>query len=412
MSAGGAILDGIRVIDCGTYIAGPAAATALSDFGAEVIKVERPPHGDPYRYIGRVPGMPVSETEFCWILDSRNKKSIALNVADPAGRDVLLRLVATADVFVTNFQPQMIARFRIGYEELRTVNERLIYAGVTGYGELGAEAEKPGYDITAYWARSGLMSQMHSGDAEPCLSVCGFGDHPTAMSMFGAILLGLYHRERTGRGLHVSTSLIASGAWSNSCLIQAQLCGAEFLKRRTRKHPQNPTVNHYHARDGQRFLLCLLDPHKEWERLGRAIERPELAGDPRFASPQARRANSAELVAILDAEFERHDMAEWARRFEELDLVWSPVPNMDQVGRDPQMRANGVLVPIEDSDVLTVSSPITAHGVEKVPARGAPGVGQHTREVLVSLGYEEEAIRSLLDRGVALAPPPDTEHSG
>src|SRR5437867_3314806 len=168
------LLSGLRVIDCGTYIAGPAAATIMSDFGAEVIKVERPPAGDPYRLLFRLPGMPASPIDYCWVLDARNKKSLALDLGDASGREALLKLVASADVFVTNYQPQLVAKFRLGYQELRAVNPRLIYAHVTGYGEIGPEAEKPGYDATAYWARSGLMGLMHDVDAEPTRSPAGF----------------------------------------------------------------------------------------------------------------------------------------------------------------------------------------------------------------------------------------------
>src|SRR5712691_11646255 len=161
------LLTGIRVIDCGTYIAGPAAAVVMADFGAEVIKIERPPYGDPYRYLSLLPGMPASEHLFCWILDGRNKKSVALNLEEDSARDALLKLVATADVFITNYQPALVRKFRLAYEELRRVNARLIYAQVTGFGERGDEAEKPAYDQTAYWAHSGLMFTMHNADAEP-----------------------------------------------------------------------------------------------------------------------------------------------------------------------------------------------------------------------------------------------------
>src|SRR5216684_5753512 len=198
------LLSGLRVIDCGTYIAGPAAATIMSDFGAEVIKIERPPAGDPYRMLFRLPGMPQSPVDYNSLLDSRNKKSLALDLGDAAGRDALLKLVATADIFVTNYQPQLVKKFRLGFDELRTLNPRLIYAQVTGYGEIGPEAEKPGYDMTAYWARSGLMGRMHNADAEPARSPAGFGDHPTSMSLFAAILLGLYSRDHTGAGCKVS----------------------------------------------------------------------------------------------------------------------------------------------------------------------------------------------------------------
>src|SRR3984957_6020220 len=217
------ILSGLRVIDCGTYIAGPAAAAILSDFGAEVIKIERPPHGDPYRYLPLMPGMPVSDQNYCWILDDRNKKSLALNLNDDQARAALLKLVATADIFITNYQPQLQRKFGLTYEDLAPLNDRLIHASVTGYGEHGEDAEKPGYDATAYWARSGLMHQMHNGDADPVQSPAGLGDHPTSVTLFAGIMMALYRRQLTGQGSKVSTSLMANGAWANGCAIQAAL---------------------------------------------------------------------------------------------------------------------------------------------------------------------------------------------
>ena len=220
------ILSGLRVIDCGTYIAGPAAAVVMSDFGADVIKIERPPHGDPYRYLPLVPGMPIGNTDYCWILDGRNKRSLALNLGTPEGRDILIKLVESADVFITNYQPDLTRKFRLTWDDLRPLNDRLIYAYVTGYGELGEGAGQPGYDSTAYWARSGLMSTMRYAGNDPVQSPAGFGDHPTSMALFAGIMMALYERERTGRGTKVSTSLMANGAWSNACQIQAAMCGA------------------------------------------------------------------------------------------------------------------------------------------------------------------------------------------
>jgi crotonobetainyl-CoA:carnitine CoA-transferase CaiB-like acyl-CoA transferase len=399
------LLSGLRVIDCGTYIAGPAAATIMSDFGADVIKVERPPAGDPYRMLFRLPGMPKSPIDYCTLLDSRNKKSLALDLGDASGREALLKLVESADVFVTNFQPQLVEKFRLGFEELRAVNARLIYAQVTGYGEIGPEAEKPGYDMTAYWARSGLMDWMHDADAEPTRSPCGFGDHPTSVSMFAAILLGLYQRDRTGTGCKVSTSLMANGAWSNSCQIQAAFCQAELAPRTTRKLCANALVNHYLARDGQRFLLCCLDIVKDWPRLCMAVGAPELIGDDRFSTPALRAANGPELVELLDRAFAGEDMAEWKQRFTEREVIWSPAPSYQQVAEDEQMQLNGVFTELRDAPggpLRTVANPITVEGSEKVAPKMPPGVGEHSVEILRGLGYSDEAIAGMVKRGVTL----------
>jgi crotonobetainyl-CoA:carnitine CoA-transferase CaiB-like acyl-CoA transferase len=401
MSDSNGVLGGIRVIDCGTYIAGPAAAVVLSDFGAEVIKIERPPHGDPYRYLSLVPGMPVSPLYYCWILDDRNKKSLALDLNDAAAREALLKLVTQADVFITNYQPQLAKKFHVEYDDLARVNPRLIYGYLSGYGLAGEEAEKPGYDMTAYWARSGMMSAMHYADAEPVPSPPGFGDHPTAMTLVAGILLGLYRRERTGQGMNVTTSLMANGAWANGCAIQAALVGAQFLPRQTRKTSVNPIVNHYVTRDQQRFITCCLDPRKDWPNLCRALDHPEWIDDAHFATPESRRANGPDLVALIDAVVARKDMAEWKDIFRRHDVIWGPVPRTEEVISDPQMEANGVFAEIQPG-LRTITNPLHIAGFEKVKPRMAPQVGQHTVEVLESLGYSPAEIGDLLARGVAM----------
>src|SRR5579885_690127 len=358
------ILSGLRVIDCSTYIAGPAAAVILSDFGADVIKIERPPHGDPYRYLVQVPGMPVSDQNYCWILDDRNKRSVALNLADPEAREALMKLVRRADIFITNYQPQLQRKFKLEYPDLSAINSRLIYASVTGYGEIGDDAEKPGYDATAYWGRSGLMYSMHNGDAEPVQSPAGFGDHPTSMTLFAGIMLALYRRQLTGEGSRVTTSLMANGTWSNSCLVQAALVGAEFPIRRTRKTALNPLVNHYVTRDGQRIFFCLLDAPRDWPNLCKALGFPELIEDPRFSTTAARSENSAELIARIDEALAQCDLVHWARLLKEYDLIWGPVPLPKDIPRDPQFEQNYVFAEIEPG-LKTVENPIRVEGIEK-----------------------------------------------
>jgi crotonobetainyl-CoA:carnitine CoA-transferase CaiB-like acyl-CoA transferase len=393
------VLSGIRVIDAGTYIAGPSAATVLSDFGAEVIKIERPPAGDPYRQLHQLPGMPVSDQDYCWMLDARNKRSLALDLNDPEGREILLRLAAQADVFVTNYQPQLVRKFRLGYDVLREVNPRIIYAGVTGYGETGEEAEKAGFDATAYWARSGLMGIIHNADAEPARSPAGMGDHPTAMTLFGAIMLALYRRERTGQGGKVTTSLMANGLWSNACTLQAALVGAAWPVRTSRRDPLSPLVNHYVTSDGKRFLLCLLDQQREWPRLCAALGRPELADDERFAGPDARAAHRQELVAILDAAIGAHPMAQWKQRFAEQDILWGAVSAMDDLPDDPQLEAAGVITRFADGQ-RTITNPIRLEGEPQREPQRPPAVGEHSAEILRSLGLSADRIAALAERGV------------
>jgi crotonobetainyl-CoA:carnitine CoA-transferase CaiB-like acyl-CoA transferase len=397
------ILSGIKVIDCGTYIAAPASATVMSDFGAEVIKIERPDGGDLWRLFPLLPGTAKSELNWSWVLTGRNKKSVALDLATPEGYEALIRLVKTADVFVTNYQSQLLTKFRINWEDLRAVNERLIFAHLTGYGEKGDDADLPAFDALAFWARSGLMTSVTGRDGTPSSPRPGMGDHPTAMSMFSAIMLGLYNRERTGRGSKVGTSLMTSGAWANSCDLQARMLGATFPKAEG-PAPLNPLTSGYMTRDGKVFLLIQLDPEHEFPRLCAMFGAPEMATDPMFATDAARTEHAAELHAIIQSQFESKDLSEWRAMFKQHDIKWSALPVLDDVVNDPQMRASGAFVDIEypkHGKVGTVDSPVFVEGSEKRAPEPAPEVGAHTREVLRTLGYSETAIDDMVRRRIA-----------
>jgi crotonobetainyl-CoA:carnitine CoA-transferase CaiB-like acyl-CoA transferase len=400
------ILSGLKVIDCGTYVAGPAAATILSDFGAEVFKIERPPAGDLFRLFPSLPGQAKSDLNYCWILTGRNRKSVALDLGNPEGRDVLMRMVKIADVFVTNYQRTLLEKFRITWDDLRPINERLVYAHLTGYGDKGDDADAPAFDALAYWARSGLMISVKGLDGSPAGPRPAIGDHPTAMSLFGAIMLGLYHRERTGRGSKVGTSLLASGAWAHACDLQAKICGAEFPERGAGKAPINPLTTGYLSRDGKIVMLVLLDPENEFPRLCRGIGHPDLATNPMFATQDARTEHSAELFAILQSQVESRDLAELKKIFAEYDIKWSTIPTMDEVIADPQMRAAGAFIEYDQpghGTMETINSPIFMAGVEKRRPAAAPKVGAHTRQVLAQLGYNASEIEQLMRRGAALA---------
>jgi crotonobetainyl-CoA:carnitine CoA-transferase CaiB-like acyl-CoA transferase len=393
------LLSGIRVIDCGTYVAGPAAATVMSDFGADVIKIERPGGGDLWRLFSKLPGTAKSEVDWCWILTSRNKRSVALDLADPAGHEAMMRLVRTADVFLTNYQRPLLDKFRLSWNDLAAVNERLIYAHLTGYGDAGEDADDPAFDALAYWARSGLMRTVTGADGTPGVPRPGIGDHPTSMSMFGAIMLGLYQRERTGRGSRVTTSLLASGAWANACDLQAKFCNASFPVRGEGKHPPNPLTAAYLSRDGKLFLLVLIDPDNEFPRLCDAFGQPDLGRGELFATNAGRAENAAALHAILQSEFETRDLAEWRLIFKRNDIKWAPLPKLDDVAQDPQMRAAEAFVNLEYPGIgviETVNSPVFVSGVQKRKPTAAPAVGEHTREILCELGYSADAIEALV----------------
>ena len=395
-----AIFDGLKVLDCASFIAAPAAATVLSDFGADVIKIEPPGLGDPYRNLPNLPGYPHSEHNFAWMMEARNKKSLALDLTRPDAQAVLYKLVAEADVFITNMPPQVRAKLGITHDHLAHLNHRLIYASFTGYGEKGEEANKPGFDSNAYWARSGLMDLVRADEeATPARSVAGMGDHPCAMAFYGAIVTALFQRERTGKGSHVSTNLMANGIWANSVLAQAKLCGAKFSKRRPREQALNAVTNHYKCKDGRWVILSLLNEDRQWPTLARCMDREDLLADERFATKAGRHSRSVELIRIFDEVFATRDLAEWRNILDGNGLVFGVIGILDDIPHDKQMIENEVLVPFENDTMLTVNSPIFIDGARKVQPRKPPGIGEHSDEILRNAGYDEAAIKKLRASG-------------
>src|SRR6201991_5332305 len=257
------IFSGLKVVDLASFIAGPGAAVILSDFGAEVIKVE-PPAGDTWRIGYKVPPQPRASDNYPWHLSNRNKRGMTLDLKSPEARRVLRRLVEWADVLIVNTPHPAREKLNLGYEDVAPWNPRLVYADVTGYGDNGPDAQLPGFDITAYWARSGLLSLTRDAGAPPTLPVSGSGDHATAVSLYSAIVTALYRRERTGKGSAVTTSLLAAGVWACAVPTAAALCNGTFYPLHERANPSNPTFNVYRAADA--WFLIVLTPDK-WPTL-------------------------------------------------------------------------------------------------------------------------------------------------
>ena len=303
MSHNTGVFAGLKVIDVASYIAGPAAATILSDFGADVIKVEPTGIGDPYRYLYRIEGNPASPKNYFWQLTSRNKRSLAVNLKTPAGVEIISKLIKEADVFIINFPPHVRKALGLTYEDVSRINPKIIYADITGYGEKGPETDKPGFDETAYWARTGFMDFVRNVGNAPVFAPSGTGDHATASALYGGIVTALYRREKTGKGGHVTTSLIGSGAWAVAGWLQAALDGATPAPVQDRTNPINPLINTYQTQDDRWLMLCFVQEDKEWPGLVQVINSPELLTDARFANGKARRENSKVLTTILDEAF-------------------------------------------------------------------------------------------------------------
>ena len=402
------VFSGLKVVDLASFIAGPGAAVILSDFGADVIKVE-PPAGDIWRMGHNIPPQPHSNDAYPWHLANRNKRGIILDLKSPSAPRVLERLVKWADVLIVNTPHPARKRLNLEYDDVAQWNPRLIYADLTGFGEKGPDASLPGFDITSYWARSGLLSMTRDVGVPPTWPVAGSGDNATAVGLYSAIVTALYRRERTGKGSYVTTSLLAEGVWSASVFIQAALCEASFFGLHDRKHPANAALNVYRSSDDTWFVLLVL-PDK-LAAVANAIGRPDLLTDPRFSDPDQLMRNMPQLAAILDEVFGSQPMTHWNEVFNGAHVTFGAVRGPQEVVNDPQLRANDIIVPLNGAGgklSSTISSPIQVHGVAKVPAKRAPRLGEHNEEVLRELGFSATEIDGLRASG---ATPKAKEHA-
>lgn len=387
--------EGLKVIDCASYIAAPAAAMILSDLGADVIKLE-PPDGDPHRDLYKLLGLADPASNFVWNLSSRNKRSLALDLKLAEGQAVLHRLVTQADVFITNLPLPVRARLGIAAEQLLALNPRLVYASMTAYGETGPEAAKGGFDVTAYWARSGLMDMVradHTGP--PVRPVPGMGDHPSGVTLYAAITTALYRRERSGRGGLVSTSLLANGLWSNALQVQAQMSGETFPPRQARSHAPNPLSNLYPCRDGRWLSLVVLNEARQLPGLLAALGLSHLAADARVTTAAGREEHRADVIALFDAAFIQQDLAHWRSVLDAAGITFGVIGTLADMADDEQMREAGALVRHAHHDGLTLSSPIHLAGVAQRAPGPAPGLGQHNAELLREAGYTDAQIDRL-----------------
>ncbi len=394
-------MEGIKVAELGFWVAGPSCAAVLADWGADVVKVE-PLTGDPFRGMAasfpRVNGEGMNPP---FEVDNRGKRSIGLDYATEHGREVLLRLIDQADVFVTNLRVDALERAGLDHTTLSARDPRLVYASITGLGLAGAERDRPAYDIGSFWARAGIAAALTPAGATLPYQRGGMGDHMTGMAAAGAVAAALFVRERTGAGQLVSTSLLRIGTYMMSWDTTIGLHGLPTVPW-TRKTAPNPLIVDYGAGDGRRFWLLGLEGDRHWPALLRAVGRPELADDPRFADISARTENNTALVELLDDLFAAKTRAEWTEIFDREGVWWAPVQTTNELLEDAQAHAAGCFVDVPDgagSSRRGVASPVDFGTTAWAPQAPAPELGQHTEEVLLELGYDWDAIIELKDAG-------------
>jgi crotonobetainyl-CoA:carnitine CoA-transferase CaiB-like acyl-CoA transferase len=396
------VLKGIRVIEVSHYAYVPSAGATLADWGASVIKVEHPAHGDPMRGVtigGVRPGL--GGITFLWELTNRGKRSIAIDLSSPRGRELLRELCADADVFLTSFLPNVRARLGLSEQDIRAVNESIIYAAGTGQGQFGDERDVGGFDQTSFWYRSGIASALVApGSLPPELPAAAFGDVTSGMALAGGIAAALVQRERTGRGCSVSGSLLATGMWAMQATVAVTgLLDCDEYRYPPREKTTNPLVNAYRTLDGRFIGLCVIQSDKHWDEFCSAIGRDDLRRDERFRDHVLREENATACVLALDQVFAERPLEEWIKVLSAQSAQWSVIQRVGELRSDGQVRVNDMLQTVDYGDgrkVDMVPSPVQ-HDGRSAALQRAPELGEHTEEVLLERGYSWAQLIELKD---------------
>ena len=395
-------MDGVKVVELGVWVAGPAGGCILGDWGADVIKIEPPGVGDPARLFDRLLGAdmpfnPIFEN------DNRNKRSVIIDIAEPRGQALAYELIDEADVFISNVRAASLARLGLDPETLRARNPRLIYASITGYGLEGPDADRAAYDVAAFWSRAGIAASLMLPGQPPPFQRGGMGDHNTGLAAAGAVAAALYERERSGEGQLVSTSLLREGMYTMSFDLSVSLRFGVDVLPGNRTTMGNPAMNNYQDSEGKWFWLVGLEGARHWPALARAAGHPEWLDDPRFSGEAERAANAPELIVILDEIFATRTRKEWGEIFDAEDnLWWAPVQSMQDVLQDPQAHAAGGFVEVPDGPGTTLlpATPVDFGGRPCEQRNMAPAHGADGDAILAELGHGPEEIEALRVAGV------------
>lgn len=397
------LFSGLKVIDCATVIAAPAAAMILGDFGADVIKVEQPGEGDMLRLLSHLPSAPQAGNDWFWQMDGRNKRDIALDLKSTEGIEVLRKLVSNCDVFITNQPYPVRESLGLTYEVLKPLNPTMIYASLTAYGEQGPERDRKGFDQLAYWARSGLMDLMRAPDTPPTQGLAGMGDHPTGVALYAGIVTALLHREHTGQGSFVHTSLLANGLWSAAGVAQGAMAGGDMTVYRQNAKVYGISFRPYQAADGRWLQFNMVRNEELLSLAFTAMDCVHLIVDERFANLELMWQNREALGDEIATVIATKPSDEWLRLFAELDVPVNRIALVEETPHDPQVLLNGMAAVPEAPDInvpLVLNHPIQIDGIQQVGPTRAPELGEHKEEILRELGYSTVQIAELVERGV------------
>jgi crotonobetainyl-CoA:carnitine CoA-transferase CaiB-like acyl-CoA transferase len=399
------VMKGVRILEVAEQTFVPAASALLADFGAEVIKIEHVERGDAMRGLASSGIAMIGKSVHVLLEHSnRGKQSLGLDLASDDGLDILYKLAATSDVFLTNKLASVRRKLKIDVEDIRAHNPDIIYARGSGQGENGPDADKGSYDSLAFWARSGVSLAVTRTDYDHVVGPPGpgFGDSVGAMTIAGGIMGALYHRERTGEATTVDVSLLASGMWAMGQTISLSLQLNMPWQPPPGGAPRNPLTGNYEVKDGRWISLTCLQAAKYWPSMAEVIGRPELATDPRFADNDALLENGPEAGAILRQAFAEHTLDEWREKLQGFTGQWAVVQNTIEVANDPQSVANGYVQSGETADgtpYSLVSAPMQYDG-KAAPIGRAPQFNEHGDKILADLGLDWDTVVDLKVRGV------------
>lgn len=399
------MLDGIKVIEHATYMAAPGAGGILSDWGADVIKIE-PPGGDPIRNFFSTIGTDFQDNPV-FDFDNRGKKSIILDTRTEDGQKILRELAADADVFLTNVRPGGLSRSGLDYQNLHKINPKLVYCTLTGYGLEGPDADKPGFDVASFWSRAGVGHLTVPKGQEPFALRTAFGDHTTSMAAAAGICAALVKAQRTGEGQLVEASLLRAALFAMGSDFAIQLFFGRIGSTKSRHEQIQPLMNFYKTKDNSWICIVSRQGNVDWPPLCRVMDRPDLIEDERFTTGKSRRANNVELVTLMDEAFGKFTKAEISQRLDDESIAWAPVQTLAEVAADPQVTAAGGITQVpsasgDGSTFASPASPIRFPGTNDGPKGPSPLKGQHSRDVLKTIGYDSDQIESLFAAGVVV----------